>query len=950
MIYSLSYVTVVRKEEAGKPHPRASRNQKRPLADDGDHTIESEVTPVTKTPSMKKTKRAEPSTPSSGKKLNNSNIETKIVRSPMQRRTRASAKETVTTEIDGNIVLEKLKNNDDEDDDCIMVNGGEPSEATVKTLRSSAKTKVDTSKKSLSGLYVTCKVCNKLCIKKTVPRHMEVHKALGQLPREEGAILLDDLHPLDAMCNVCFKIFRKATIPKHMKLHEAESTEKHECLDAERKSHLEKGSENRSATTSSETSLQNRNSEKSEQCEQSDSVHSDPSADLKCLADSEMGDREPASDSSATALTTGTDQRELEETDDSGARRGNSAEQEVKTEGAGEIRNQKRRLTCKICEETCELGKLWRHFGVHKARDELPSEEGAILVEGLPRGRVMCDVCFDVLSKHHLQRHKERHQQQSQVIAKAGSASEGSIGTVDTNPKLSTSLRYCETCKSQFEGCWKRHQVMAHEADMSILGLEPEHFIMQCHVCSMKFPDKTLLEHHKKQKGHEGTSVRGALTDNGMIKLIPEPPDLTEKIGAMVREETNPAYEFSAESAGTDSLKDGRTQARCLKCDKVFKALANAKEHVANYHLRIKRFECQVCGLKMASRGKVKVHLLSHTGEKPFVCTTCGKGFTVRYKLRRHNEDVHNGPPLFTRDGVPRKIDCICEICGAVLKGPRALQFHMSSKHKQGKYVNCDECGLRLKEEGLTMHKRQIHEKKIVIVCDLCGKGFRYRDSYRHHMISHKGIKPFKCEECGLEMVSSITYENHKNRHRGIKPHKCDVCEMAFCSYAELGNHKKKHLNKRAYKCTECSKAFNRWSGLQSHKAVHKREFKYKCSICGKKFNQSSSCRTHEKRHTGIKPFACCYCDKPFVTKGDCKRHENTTHRGLPNPYRNKQYGKEKVTNQTMVLSVDEVENGGIGEVGQTVEVVVEDSQAVGEVLYLLSMQQGGTNLVTIAK
>jgi len=50
------------------------------------------------------------------------------------------------------------------------------------------------------------------------------------------------------------------------------------------------------------------------------------------------------------------------------------------------------------------------------------------------------------------------------------------------------------------------------------------------------------------------------------------------------------------------------------------------------------KYECSYCGKGFNRPSSLKIHLNSHTGEKPFVCPVenCGRGFSVLSNMRRH--------------------------------------------------------------------------------------------------------------------------------------------------------------------------------------------------------------------------------------------------------------------------------------------------------------------------
>jgi uncharacterized Zn-finger protein len=68
---------------------------------------------------------------------------------------------------------------------------------------------------------------------------------------------------------------------------------------------------------------------------------------------------------------------------------------------------------------------------------------------------------------------------------------------------------------------------------------------------------------------------------------------------------------------------------------------SNATTYVQNHD----RYICRTCHKAFSRPSSLRIHSHSHTGEKPFRCphVGCGKAFSVRSNMKRHEKGCHTG-------------------------------------------------------------------------------------------------------------------------------------------------------------------------------------------------------------------------------------------------------------------------------------------------------------------
>ena len=107
---------------------------------------------------------------------------------------------------------------------------------------------------------------------------------------------------------------------------------------------------------------------------------------------------------------------------------------------------------------------------------------------------------------------------------------------------------------------------------------------------------------------------------------------------------------------------------------------------------------CEVCCCMFVHQSELIQHLLSHSIEKNFSCTTCEKKYTHKYELNRHMKSCC------------QKVKC--NECDQLICGKKNLKEHIRTKHAKEPLYKCTMCDDKPKfkyRSTLDTHKRKIH-------------------------------------------------------------------------------------------------------------------------------------------------------------------------------------------------------------------------------------------------
>ena len=147
--------------------------------------------------------------------------------------------------------------------------------------------------------------------------------------------------------------------------------------------------------------------------------------------------------------------------------------------------------------------------------------------------------------------------------------------------------------------------------------------------------------------------------------------------------------------------------------------------------------ECNVCGKICSNKQALKRHKMLHTGERPFKCDECGKGFIRANQLKEH---------ILTHSYIMEEADNDVEVKAGV-----TLTSVDSTSEK---------------EEEVDASNGIVGLQK---ACDTCGKICANKQALQRHTMRHTGERPFKCDECGKGFI----------RITQLKQHKCKTLQTA---------------------------------------------------------------------------------------------------------------------------------------------------------------------------
>ena len=285
----------------------------------------------------------------------------------------------------------------------------------------------------------------------------------------------------------------------------------------------------------------------------------------------------------------------------------------------------------------------------------------------------------------------------------------------------------------------------------------PNNAQIACLVCNKLLKKEYLREHLRQHTGERPFACK--LCDKAFVARLSLRRHLMCHFGLLDRNCGICGKQFKKTDQYKSHMQEhiNKDKGQCHMCEicgMVFPLEKQVVHHMKRHGER--KFSCPYkgCTWKFVLQSELKVHIYSHTGEKKYLCDTCGNGFATKTRLIRHAR-THT-----------QERNYHCEHC-SYKAGSRTHLHRHTRIHLGSKPFKCPYCSYTCNtHENVRKHitKTRKHAGLKIYPCKFCSYGSNMGKDFRNHlMLNHAS------EIRGLNLEALSVFTGLYNRSDDLK-------------------------------------------------------------------------------------------------------------------------------------------------------------------------------------